>query len=76
MRDDADERADEEVRAERVDRLERTEHVDVRGLDADLFLGLAQRGREQRRVGVGDVTPARETTTWPRWCGSASLRLV
>ena len=51
-----DERVDLVVRHERADGLERADELDVGGRQADLLLGLAQRGRPQ--VLVGEVLAA------------------
>jgi hypothetical protein len=60
VRDASDERRDQEVRAEGVDGIERAE-TSTSAADADLLLGLAERGREQRgRVG-GVRPPGNET---------------
>jgi len=57
---DADEGRDDEAGGYRLDVVERAEEADVGRVEADLLLGLAQRGRGQIRVRVGMVAAAGE----------------
>jgi len=58
MGDHADEGRDDEARAHCFDVVERAEHADVGGLEADLLVRLPQRGRQQIAVLLGMVATA------------------
>ena len=56
MRDEADEGRDHELRGDRLRVVQQAKRLDARGLEADLFVGLAQRGRQV--VGVLGIDAA------------------